>query len=77
MLVVICSCNKKINSQDGRVGLSRQFQVLVRKGMGSNTMMSAKIGEGIMQNILKCEACICRVSNVAGRQSIKLRSHES
>ena len=26
-------------SQDGRVGLRRQFQVLVRKGMGSNPIL--------------------------------------
>jgi hypothetical protein len=27
------------NRQDGRVGLRRQFQVLVRKGMGSNPIL--------------------------------------
>ena len=27
------------NCQDGRVGLRRQFQVLVRKGMGSNPIL--------------------------------------
>lgn len=32
-----------MQSQDGRVGLRRQFQVLVRKGMGSNPILDKKI----------------------------------
>ena len=58
MLAMICSCYKKINSQDGRVGLRRQFQVLVRKGMGSNPILDMifftdKDWIGIMHNIFK------------------------
>jgi hypothetical protein len=32
-------CTAISSSQDGRVGLRRQFQVLVRKGMGSNPIL--------------------------------------
>ena len=40
LIVIIYFLLNSINtSQDGRVGLRRQFQVLVRKGMGSNPIL--------------------------------------